>query len=279
MKTFILTILAAATMLAAETKTPQAIDQPRNITVGEKAVVPLFACSLQETLLVMPEAELVRVAFIADTANWKLESGSGDQPSRFISIKVKEPLTKETTLNVISDHGTPYTFRLVLDAGHCDSRVTVDADTQLAAHIGSTQPWLSPADAAMLRKQVEESKKAVEVTQAKVGVVEDAFKASYPAALVFDYQYDKKIADKMGILSIFHDGQFTYVKANSQEPPILTEVKEKKPSIIQFALKDGVYSTARIIDEGYLAVGGNGDGKHQEKLAFHRVPAQQVGSN
>jgi type IV secretory pathway VirB9-like protein len=279
MKTLFLPLLAAVSLLAAETKAPQAIDEPRNVTVSEKAVVPLFTCSLQGMLLAMPENELVRAAIIADTHNWKVESANGDQPSRYISIKVIEPLTKETTLNVISDHGTPYTFRLELDAGHCDSRVTIDADTQLAAHIVSTKPWLSPAEADALRKQLEESRKVVVAEKAKVEVAEDKFKSDYPSTLVFDYHYDKKIAAKMGILAVFHDAAFTYVKAHSQEPPVLTETKEGKPSIIQFSFKDGVYSTARIIDQGYLAVGGNGNGKHQQKLEFKRVALAEAGTN
>ena len=274
MKTLILTILATATILAAETETPQKIDEPRSVTVGERAVVPLFPCSFQEMLIALPETELVRSALIADTANWKLESGNGDQPSRYISVKVKEPLTKETTLNIISDHGMAYTLRLVLDAGHCDSRVTIDADTQLATHISSTKPWLSPSEAATLRQQVEDAKRGAATAQTQAGAQVDSFRANYPLTLVFDYSYDRKKAAAMGIDEIFHDRQFTYVRTHAQEPPALYEVKEGKPSIIQFSLKDGVYSTARIIDRGYLAVGGSGNGKHQLKLEFTRTPTQ-----
>jgi type IV secretion system protein VirB9 len=79
----------------------------------------------------------------------------------------------------------------------------------------------------------------------------------------------------MGIHSIFHDAKFTYVSANPQETPALYEIKDGKPSIIAFDFRDGLYSTARIIDQGYLAVGGNGNGKHQDKLEFKRLIAEE----
>ena len=279
MKTvFSLFILAAAvTLHAADTKSPASpkIDDPRSVTVGERAVVPVYVCEFQDTLLILPDNELVRKSFVADTVNWKLESARDDQASRYISIKVKEPLTKQTTLNVISDHDSSYTFRLVLSSEHCDSKVSIDADSQLATHIRTTKPWASPAEVAAMEQQVAQAKQNAAADKAKADAQVDAFRADYPSKLKFDYRFDPKTAEKMGIREIFHDGKFTYVSANPQETPALYEIKDGKPSLIAFEFKDGLYSTARIIDQGYLAVGGNGNGKRQEKLAFKRVATEE----
>jgi hypothetical protein len=130
---------------------------------------------------------------------------------------------------------------------------------------------LSPEDADRLKAQVEEARKGVVTAQANVQTKVDEFRSSYPAKLHFDYKYDAKLAEKMGIHSMYTDGKFFFVSASPTETPTLYEIKDGKPSLIAFEFKDGLYSTARVIDQGYLAVGGNGNGKHQEKLPFRRA--------
>jgi hypothetical protein len=97
-------ILAASTLLAAGNKTavvPAAprIDGPRSVTVGERSVVAINICQLQVTTLVLPQGELTRNTQVADTKNWLLQTTESKQASRYLSIKVDKPLTKETTLN------------------------------------------------------------------------------------------------------------------------------------------------------------------------------------
>jgi len=222
------------------------------------------------TTLVLPEHELTRTTSVADTENWVLQTTESKQASRFLNIKVKAPQTKETTLNVITDHDTSYTFILNLDSEVCDSKVFIDADSALAKRIADARPWVSPDDADRLKAQVEEAKKGAAAAQASVQTKVDEFRSTYPAKLHFDYRYDTKQAEKMGIHSLYTDGTFFFVSANPKETPALYEIKDGKPSLIAFQFKDGLYSAARVIDQGYLAVGGNGSGKHQEKLPFKR---------
>ncbi len=98
--------------------------------------------------------------------------------------------------------------------------------------------------------QLEQANKSITAAQSKATTQVDAFRANYPSQLRFDYRFDQKVAEKMGIREIFHDGKFTYVSANPQETPSLYEIKDGKPSLIAFDFKDGLYSTARIIDAG-----------------------------
>src|SRR5579875_1339450 len=142
----------AASLYAAE-KPAVTIDDPRSVTVNDRSVVPIYVCQFQETLLILPASEKVMKSFVADTANWKLESGREDQASRYISIKVKEPLSPTTTLNVISDHDSNYTFKLILNKDHCDSKVSIDPDSQLAATIQQSDPWISPGEATRLKQE------------------------------------------------------------------------------------------------------------------------------
>lgn len=267
----LLAVISCAAQVKPADK-PVTIDDPRNVTVSERSVVPINVCQFQETLLILPAEEKVMKSFVGDSANWKLESAHGeDVASRYISIKVKEPQSPTTTLNVISDHDSNYTFKLVLNREHCDSKVSIDADSQLAQQIKKTEPWVSPGEVARIRAQsvqvVQDAAAAMQKAQAQT----EAFRAAYPSKLHFDYKYDSKAAEKLGVHSIFSDDKFTYITGAFEETPTFYELKEGKPSLISFDFANGVYSTGRIVRDGYLAVGGNGNGKHQEKLEFHRV--------
>jgi type IV secretion system protein VirB9 len=275
MKRIFFSFLAAAALCAAaDVKSPPPapeIDDPRSVTVGERSVVPIHVCQLQATILVLPEHELTRNTVVSDTENWILETTASKQASRFVTVKVKKPLTAETPLTVITDHDSSYTFKLMLGTEHCDSKVFVDADSQLTKRIAETRPWASPDDVDRMKAEIEQARKGAQDASLKAETQVEAFRSTYPAKLRFDYKFDEKTAEKMGIHSIFHDSKFTYVSANPQETPALFEIKDGKPSMIAFDFRDGLYSTARIIDQGYLAVGGNGNGKHQEKLEFTRT--------
>ena len=272
-------LLLAATCAAADSKVslPPAptIDDPRSVTVGERSVVPIQVCQLQATILVLPEHELTRNTVVSDTENWILETTAAKQASRFVTVKVKKPLTTETPLTIITDHENSYTFKLLLGSDHCDSKVFIDADAQLAKHIEDTRPWASPDEVAQLKMQIEQASKGAAAAEVKAETQVESFRSTYPAKLRFDYKFDDKTAEKMGVHSIFRDSKFTYVSANPQETPALYEIKDGKPSMIAFDFRDGLYSTARIIDQGYLAVGGSGNGKHQEKLEFKRTVSEE----
>ena len=59
------------------------------------------------------------------------------------------------------------------------------------------------------------------------------FRRQYPAALQFAFgtpKYEKPFL----VRSIWHDGQFTYIKSDAQELPALYEVKDGQPSLVNF---------------------------------------------
>jgi type IV secretion system protein VirB9 len=261
---------------AAEPNPPASmkIDDPRSVRVGERSVVTINLCQLMSTMLVLPDKELTRVTQVADTDNWVLETNQSKQASRFLSIKVRKPLVPQTTLNVITDHDSTYTFRLFLNDQHCDSKVFIDPDEQLAKHIAETRPWASPETVDDLKHQLEVANNRANAAAGEVSSKVDAFRSSYPRKLKFEYRFDNKLAEKMGIKSIFNDSQFTFVSSVTQETPALYEVKDGKPNLVHFDFRDGLYTADRVIDQGYLAIGGTGNGKHQERLEFRRIATE-----
>ena len=268
--------LVGVSASAAELNPPASmkIYDPRSVRVGERSVVTINVCQLMSTMLVLPDKEMTRVTQVADTDNWVLETNQSKQASRFLSIKVRKPLVPQTTLNVITDHDSTYTFRLFLNDQHCDSKVFIDPDEQLAKHIAETRPWASPETVDDLKHQVEVANNRANAAAGEVSSKVDAFRSSYPRKLKFEYRLDNKLAEKMGIKSIFNDSQFTYVSSITQETPALYEVKDGKPNLIHFDFRDGLYTADRVIDQGYLAIGGSGSGKHQERLDFRRLPTE-----
>jgi len=57
------------------------------------------------------------------------------------------------------------------------------------------------------------------------------------------------------VRSIWHDGQFTYIKADAAELPVLYELKDGKPAIVNFQVHSGTYVVPKVLDQGYLSLG------------------------
>jgi len=80
------------------------------------------------------------------------------------------------------------------------------------------------------------------------------FKSDYPTKDVkFDYRY--KNEKRFNIASIYHDEQFTYIKTEATEKFAVYEIKDGKPNLVEFQLKDGTYVLPKVVDKGYLAIG------------------------
>ena len=62
---------------------------------------------------------------------------------------------------------------------------------------------------------------------------------------------------------IWNDDHFTYVASAARETPALYELREGKPSLVNFSFADGTYTVDKILDSGYLSIG-------KKKLSFTR---------
>ncbi len=235
------------------------MDNPRTVVVGEKSVVDIYLSQFQDTLIVLPAAEKVRQTFVGDSANWVLTTGKSDEPTRYISVKVKDPIVKQTTVNVLSDHDKSYTFRLILSADHCDSKIFIDPDSQLSQELAKPPVFVAAAELERVKKEAADAKaasaQAAQREQAKAEADAESFRAKYPASLKFDYRWDQKVGDKLGVIQIFRDEKFTYIAAQPQETPTLYELKDGKPSLVNFDFANGLYTVPKRIERGYLAIG------------------------
>jgi type IV secretion system protein VirB9 len=100
------------------------------------------------------------------------------------------------------------------------------------------------------------------LAQTHAAAAVEQFRADYPTqALKFDYTFrDERPFD---VSAIYHDDKFTYIKSTASEKFAIYEVKDGKPDLITFQLKDGTYVIPTVVDRGYLEIG-----KH--RLEFQR---------
>lgn len=260
MKKVATTFLFGAISYAADAPIPVVrVDNPRTVTVSERSVVDISVSQFQDTLVALPEGEKVRQVFVGDSSNWVLENGKKDEPTRYISIKVKDPIVPQTTVNIISDHDHSYTFHLTLSKEHCDSKVFIDGDSQLAKENAQAPAFVPAADVARYKQVAEQAQSekdaAIKAAQADAEKNAEQYRAQYPGKLDFNYDWDRNKGDKLGLERVWSDDKFVYLRGTFQETPALYEVKDKKPSLVNFSFDKGLYTVPKKMDSFYLAIG------------------------
>jgi type IV secretion system protein VirB9 len=162
-----------------------------------------------------------------------------------------------SNLNLITDKGTVYTFTLDdVESGDPDLKVVIEpSDPSSLAAANGTNKLVSASEVAAAQAQAQ-------MAQVHASAAVEQFRANYPTqALKFDYVFhDEKPFD---VSAIYHDDKFTYIKSSASEKFSVYEIKDGKPDLITFQLKDGTYVIPTVVDHGYLEIG-----KH--KLDFQR---------
>jgi type IV secretion system protein VirB9 len=162
-----------------------------------------------------------------------------------------------SNLNLITDKGTVYSF--VLDdvgAGDPDLKVVIEpSDQSLLAAANNAGKLVSASEVIAAQEQAR-------LSQAHAATAVEEFRADYPTkALKFDYTFHNE--SPFDVSAIYHDDKFTYIKSSATEKFSIYELKDGKPDLITFQLKDGTYVIPTVVDKGYLEIG-----KH--KLDFQR---------
>ena len=98
--------------------------------------------------------------------------------------------------------------------------------------------------------QLEQSRQQLAALQSHVEQAVDEYKSAYPTRLKFDYAYKANEAP-FDIQSIYHDDRFTYIKTNAPEKFSVYEMKDGKPNLVTYDLREGTYIIPKIMDSGY----------------------------
>jgi type IV secretion system protein VirB9 len=179
----------------------------------------------------------------------------------------------ETNLNLVTASGHIYSF--LLKEISADPKEEPDLKVfvvpKSGAHLSGIEGHVayvraSEVTAYRLEAQAAQAQaaQAIQKAQASIQAATTRFRENYPAQLHFDYRYPKK-ADHppFSVTAIYHDNRFTYIRCDAHEKPTIYEVKDGKPSLVNFDLVNGVYIVPEIMDKGYLTIG-------KKKVCFER---------
>ena len=240
---------------------------PRTVIVSEADTPPMIRAGLlQSTLILLPAEEKIATVFGGDTVDWVFDGGH--VASRFISVKPKVA-NSTTDLHIVSDHGNEYTLQLreVSSDGdpHFDSKVFITPGDQTGKDKLASMPVFVPASELDKAKQEAVAAKEAQAAELKAESSKaEQYRSQYPGNLHFDYAWDQKKGRALGLVQIWRDDKFTYLRGQFQETPALYETKDKKGSLINFDFNDGLYTVPKQLDNGYLAIG-------KQKVEFHRI--------
>jgi type IV secretory pathway VirB9-like protein len=238
-------VLAFAT-IAISTSTALGQDaSARTVQYHSQDIVPIHAKLKYTTLIEVPPTEKIMEAATGDRDFWVV-----DVVSNFCFVHpAKEGIS--SNLNLITDKGNIYSFTLQDISGTSgapDLKVLIQpADrSSIVASTGPSQ--YIPAS------QLEQSKQELAALQAHVEQAVDEYKSSYPLQLKFDYSYKANEAP-FDIQSIYHDDKFTYIKTTAPEKFSVYEMKDGKPNLISYDLREGTYIIPKVMDSGYVELG------------------------
>lgn len=231
---------------------------PRTVTITDADKPPVILTGqLQATLIVLPPEEKVATVFGGDTVNWVFDGGH--VASRFISVKPKAAGVA-TDVHIISDHGNNYSLELREVSAdtdpHFDSKVLITPGDQAGKDKLAAMPVFVPAAELERAKTDAAAAKAAQASELKAeeGKAEQ-YRSSYPGSLQFDYTWDRKRGAELGLQQVWHDDRFTYLRGRFQETPALYELKDGKPSLINFDFAGGLYTVPKEVVHGYLTIG------------------------
>ena len=260
--------LSCGFSLAAKTPPQHHLEPnaPRSVTVSEAQTPPVIRAGLlQSTLILLPAEEKIATVFGGDTVDWVFDAGK--VASRFISVKPK--LANATTdIHIVSDHGNEYTLQLQEisnDADvHFDSKVFIVPGDKAAKDRLIETPVFVPAAELEKARQETVAAKAGQAAEVKASQTkEESYRSQYPGSLHFDYAWELKKGNELGLQQIWHDDKFTYLRGHFQETPALYELKDGKGSLINFDYNGGLYTVPKQLDSGYLTIG-------KKRVVFHR---------
>jgi len=241
--------LALASALSSTTAFAQAAlaapaEQARTVQYHSQDIVPIRAKVKYTTLIVVPTTEKIMEAATGDKDFWIV-----DVVGSFCFVHPAKPGIS-TNLNLITDKGNIYSFTLQdisAQGGDPDLKVIVQPADQSSITASAGPAQYVPA------AQLDQAKQQLATLQSHVTQAVDEYKSAYPLQLKFDYTF--KNEDPFAVQSIYHDDKFTYIKTTASEKFSVYEMKDGKPDLINYDLRDGTYIIPKIVDKGYIEIG------------------------
>jgi type IV secretory pathway VirB9-like protein len=265
-KSFSICLTTVLSLFFASAAGLRAADSARIVHYSESDIVTIHTKVRFSTLIVLPSDEEILDFTTGDKDFWVINGVHN-------LCYVHPAQTRiETNLNLVTASGHIYSFLLKEISGNTNEQpdlkvfVVPKGGTNLSGIEGQVS-YVRASALDAYRRDAEaaraEAAQAIHKAQSSVQKATTQFRENYPAQLHFDYTYKSKVKrPPFSVTAIYHDNKFTYIKCDAQEKPTIYEVKDGKPSLVNFDLVNGVYIIPEIMDSGYLAIG-------KKKASFH----------
>jgi type IV secretion system protein VirB9 len=241
--------LAAIAVIPASAQDASA----RTVQYHSQDIVPIHAKLKYTTLIEVPPTEKIMEAATGDKDFWVV-----DVVGNFCFVHPAKAGIS-SNLNLITDKGNIYSFTLQDVSGTSeapDLKVLLEpADRSSIVAASGPAQFVSAA-------QLEQSQAQLAALQSHVNDAVNEYKSAYQKQLKFDYVYRANEAP-FDIQSIYHDDKFTYIKTNAPEKFSIYEMKDGKPNLISYELREGTYIIPKVMDSGYFELG-------KKRLEFSR---------
>ena len=240
-------------LLASSVVGSSAQDSARTVQYHSQDIIPIRAKVKYTTLIELPTTEKIMEAATGDKEFWIV-----DVVGNFCFVHpAKQGIA--SNLNLITDKGNIYTLTLedVSSSSKTpDLKVIVQPADRSAIVAANGPAQFVPV------AQLEQSRQQIAALQSHVEQAVDEYKSAYPSQLKFDYVYKANEAP-FNIQSIYHDDKFTYIKTNTPEKFSVYEMKDGKPNLVTYDLREGTYIIPKVMDNGYVELG-------KKKMEFAR---------
>src|SRR5437867_8110188 len=217
----------------------------REVSASERSLIPLHTKIRYTTMVVLPESEEILDVVCGDKDFWVISA-----TQNIAHVKpAKEGAA--TNLNLVTATGAIYSFLLTEGKNaQADLKVYVKGDGTPR----DKPKYVSASQLTALQTELSEARATIQTVRHETEEAMSTYKRQYPAGLQFAFgtpKYEKPFY----VRSIWHDGQFTYIKSDARELPALYELKDGQPSLVNFQVQNGTFVVPKVLERGYLALG------------------------
>lgn len=219
----------------------------REVTATDRNVIPLNTRLRYTTMIVLPEGDEILDVICGDRDFWVVSAVQN------VAHVKPAKADAETNLNLVTARGTIYSFLLKEKTGSGQPDLKIYVNASQSSPNGRPK-YYSAADVERLNTELTEARNAIVKTEQRAKEAVSAAAQDYPAKLRFVYG-TPKYERPFFVRAIWNDGEFTYLKTDARELPALYELKDGKPSVVNFQVREGTYVIPKLLDRGYLALG------------------------
>lgn len=220
----------------------------REVSASDRSLITLQTRLRYTTMIVLPNGDEILDVICGDRDFWVISA------TQNIAHVKPAKAGAATNLNLVTASGAIYSFLLTEDSA---PNTSPDLKVYVAGNLTDTtnRPrFYSAAQVEALEARVASAEAAIKAAQMQADEGIAAYRRDYPTTLTFPYSIGK-YERPFFLQAMWHDGQFTYVKSDARELPALYEVKDGKPAVVNFQVREGTFVVPKVLERGYLAIG------------------------